>query len=211
MKSDVEKLNPKELAFVQYYTALGEKTCGNATQAALQAGYSEESAYNAGWKLLQRPVVRQEIQKLCKERFEKIGLNTDKVLLDLEHDKLLARAKGDISSAIRADELQGKFLSMFSDRTEFVAPDFQRELDETERLEAIAIADIRLKMKYGLRVPGLPAGGATCETPGVLAVKQDAPPIGQSADPGKNAGKETHVHPPRVSGAKVDNPPQNSV
>ena len=43
-------------------------------------------------------------------------ITTDKVLADLEHDKVMARKHNQYSVAKGCTELQGKYLAMFTDR-----------------------------------------------------------------------------------------------
>jgi len=139
-----DSLNDKELSFCEHYVALGEPTCGNATASARAAGYAEKHAGNAAWKLMQRPVIREKIQELHKARMDKNLINPERVLHDLEHTRILALAKADLAVAARCSELQGKYLAMFTDRQQLVGPEQQRELDERERQECLALAAIRL-------------------------------------------------------------------
>ena len=50
-----------------------------------------------------------------QEHLKRNLITVDKVLADLEHDKLLAREHHNYSVATRCTELQGKYLSMFTD------------------------------------------------------------------------------------------------
>ena len=145
-------LNPKVDAFCVFYTTIGEPTFAHAAKSAIAAGYSEASARNTATDLLKKPDVQQRIRELHTANMQRNMITVDKVLADLEHDKLIAREKGDIASAIRADELQGKYLALFTDRQEISEP-ARRELDAAEEADARDYAQWQLARKYGLTMP----------------------------------------------------------
>jgi phage terminase small subunit len=137
MAETTEKaLNPKVESFCVFYTTIGSETFSHAARSALAAGYSEASGRNTATDLLRKPEVRKRITELHTANMQRNMITVDKVLADLEHDKLMAREKGDIASAIRADELQGKWLALFVDRQMFIDEPKRRELDEKEKAEA---------------------------------------------------------------------------
>lgn len=55
----------------------------NATQAAIRAGYSPESAGSIGSELLKKPEIRARIDKAMAERSKRTGINADRVLQEL--------------------------------------------------------------------------------------------------------------------------------
>lgn len=55
----------------------------NATQAAIRAGYSPDSAYSIGSENLKKPEIRARIDKALAERSKRIGINADRVLREL--------------------------------------------------------------------------------------------------------------------------------
>lgn len=61
----------------------------NATQAAIRAGYSVESAGSIGSELLKKPEIRARIDKAMAERSKRTGINADRVLLELAKVALL--------------------------------------------------------------------------------------------------------------------------
>ncbi|MCX5653383.1 MAG: hypothetical protein NTY65_01860 [Planctomycetota bacterium] len=102
-------LSPKELAFCEAFGNPESETFGSARKSAEAAGYVQ--AHNAGWKLRRRPRI---IAKLAE--FEKVvRVQIGKVLTDLEFTRLQALTKGDLATAARCSELQGKHLAMFTD------------------------------------------------------------------------------------------------
>ena len=72
------KLTAKQKHFVQEYL----KDL-NATQAAIRAGYSENSAMEQGYQLLQKTSVQSSIQKAFDKRSERTQITVDKVLREL--------------------------------------------------------------------------------------------------------------------------------
>lgn len=55
----------------------------NATQAAIRAGYSVDSARDIGCENLTKPNIQQEIAKAMAERSKRTGVNQDRVVLEL--------------------------------------------------------------------------------------------------------------------------------
>lgn len=64
----MEQLRQKHIAFINAYTSLGQKSYQNASESARIAGYSAESAGNAGNKLLKRSRIIQEIDRITAEQ-----------------------------------------------------------------------------------------------------------------------------------------------
>ena len=137
--NETKPLNPKQDSFCVHYTTIGADTFSNGTTSAIAAGYSEKGAYVRGSELLRNSKVRERISELHAENMSRNNITTDSVLANIEHDRTLAREKGDISSAIRADELQGKYLAMFTDRT-YVEDTKQKEIDDAIREQAAKLS-----------------------------------------------------------------------
>lgn len=55
----------------------------NATQAAIRAGYSPDSAQQIGTENLSKPVIRACIDKAMAERSKRTGVSADRVVLEL--------------------------------------------------------------------------------------------------------------------------------
>lgn len=68
-------LTPKQQAFADYYIE-----CGNATEAALKAGYSKKNAGENAAKTLKNPNVSAYIKKRLDEEREKRVASADEVL-----------------------------------------------------------------------------------------------------------------------------------
>ena len=87
----MENLKPRQDSFCVHYTTIGSDTYSNGTQAALAAGYSKKIAHVTATKPLKQEAIRERIIKLQAENMHRNLITVDKVLADLEHDKLLAR------------------------------------------------------------------------------------------------------------------------
>lgn len=61
----------------------------NATQAAIRAGYSPETAYSIGSENLKKPEIRACIEKAMAERSKRTGINQDRIIIELAKIGLL--------------------------------------------------------------------------------------------------------------------------
>lgn len=55
----------------------------NATQAAIRAGYSPDTAYSIGSENLKKPEIRARVDKAMAERSKRTGINADRVVMEL--------------------------------------------------------------------------------------------------------------------------------
>lgn len=74
------KLTPKQDAFVKAYLLNG----GNATQAAIDAGYSKKTASEAGYENLNKPQIKKSIEKHQQEANKVFIWTKETKLLKLE-------------------------------------------------------------------------------------------------------------------------------
>jgi|SRR6185503_13120087 len=72
------RLTDKQAMFVQEYIV-----DLNATQAAIRAGYSEESASVIGCENLTKPYIQAAVQKAMDLRSERVQITADRVLVEL--------------------------------------------------------------------------------------------------------------------------------
>ena len=72
------KLTAKQRKFVEEYLI-----DLNATQAAIRAGYSTNTAQEIGSENLSKPIIKAEIDKAIAERSRRTGINQDRVLREL--------------------------------------------------------------------------------------------------------------------------------
>jgi len=88
----------------------------NATKAYIRAGYSEKTANKCGPRLLVNAGIKKEIDRLKAIREKKIGLTAEKVLNDIERVRQKAEGSDQFNISLKASELQGKHLAMFTER-----------------------------------------------------------------------------------------------
>lgn len=105
-------LTAKQQAFVdEYLIDL------NATRAAKSAGYSENTASETGYENLRKPQIQEAIQKAMNKRSERVGLTADEVLQGIK-DIYTQEKQEDPKTALKALELAGKHLKLFTDKVE---------------------------------------------------------------------------------------------
>jgi phage terminase small subunit len=88
-------LTEKQEKFAQSYVLNN-----NATDAAKSAGYSDRSAYNQGYRLLQNDLIIERIEELSRE----LKTSVD-VVAEIEDQYTFAKTNGHVNSAIKALEL----------------------------------------------------------------------------------------------------------
>ena len=84
-----DKLTPRQKAFADYYIE-----CGNATEAAKRAGYSEKTAYRTGADNLKNPQISAYIAERVKPTEDKRIATGDEVM-----EFLTAVMRGEIKDA----------------------------------------------------------------------------------------------------------------
>jgi hypothetical protein len=143
-----KELNPREATFCVHFTTIGADTFGDGTKSATAADYSENSAHVAASRLLKRDKVKKRIRELHKKNMAENLITTEKVLTDLEHDKLMARRHKQFSVAARCTELQGKYLSMFTDNANTAQQPEHEPLSKEEIAELKRLAGLTTNIKY---------------------------------------------------------------
>lgn len=104
-------LNAKQRAFTVEY--MKDK---NATQAAIRAGYSAKTAYSQGWDLLRKPEIIEAIEELEKAAQTKAGITVEKIVERI--NRIAEDPEASHRDKLKADELLGKYLGMFTERVE---------------------------------------------------------------------------------------------
>ena len=95
----------------------------NGTQAAIRAGYSKKTANEISAEILAKPSIREYVQSLLDARAENIGITAHDVLNDILETRKAAAAEGKHSDRLKANELLGKHLKIFTDKTELTGKD----------------------------------------------------------------------------------------
>jgi phage terminase small subunit len=122
------KLTAKQQAFIKEYLI-----DLNATQAAIRAGYSEKTAPEMGYENLNKPHVKEAIDKAINKRSEKLEITAEYVLGSLKEvaDRCMQAVPAydkegnptgeyyfEHTGANKALELLGKHLKLFTDKHE---------------------------------------------------------------------------------------------
>ena len=111
MRNDVAVLTDKQKMFCKEYMI-----DLNATQACIRAGYSKKTAKVIGSQNLSKLNIQEEITKLMKKREDKVELTAEKVLKDIERVREKAEDSDQYNVSLKASELQGKHLAMFTEK-----------------------------------------------------------------------------------------------
>ena len=90
----------------------------NGKQAAIRTGYSPKTAENQASRLLSIDKVKKEVEKRMKKRENRLQITQDDVLKAIMEDRQTARVEGQIGVAMKGNELLGKHLAMFTDKTQ---------------------------------------------------------------------------------------------
>ncbi|WP_333593040.1 terminase small subunit [Aminobacterium mobile] len=103
------KLTTKQKAFIQSY-------CGNATEAALKAGYSKKTARSIGNENLTKPHIIAAIKKREEKRTNnRIATREERQIF---WTQTMKDEKADMRDRLRASELLGKSEADFMDKIE---------------------------------------------------------------------------------------------
>lgn len=103
------KLTTKQQAFIQAY-------CGNATEAALKAGYSKKTAAFIGAENLKKPQIIEQIKKREEKRADKrIATREERQIF---WTQTMKDEKADMRDRLRASELLGKSEADFLEKVE---------------------------------------------------------------------------------------------
>jgi phage terminase small subunit len=104
-------LTPKQAAFVaEYLIDL------NSTQAAIRAGYSARTADRIGPELLGKTCVAAAILEAGQKRAAKLGRTAEDVVRDIQAVTAQAREEGDLKTALKGLELEGRHHGVFNDK-----------------------------------------------------------------------------------------------
>lgn len=105
------KLTDKQAAFVREYLV-----DLNATQAAIRAGYSERTAYSVGQRLLKNVEIQRAVAAAQAKRARRVEIKAEDVLRGVIEVTTQARDSGDLKTALKGYELQGKHLGMWTEK-----------------------------------------------------------------------------------------------
>jgi len=103
-------LSPKRAAFVREYLI-----DLNASAAARRAGYSARTSDRTGYDLLRNPEIQAAVQTALQERAQTTQVTAEMVIDGLRG---IAEGEGPDAPRVRAYELLGKHIGMFTERQE---------------------------------------------------------------------------------------------
>lgn len=118
----------------------------NATQAAVRAGYSANTAHSAGQRLLKHPKVGEEIRTAHQQQSERVQLDADWVVQELRRVYDLAvtpeseEGRPNLQAALKALELLGRRAGAFERMVRLELPAIETAADTTAALSRIVQA-----------------------------------------------------------------------
>lgn len=92
-----KKLSDKQKAFIKEYPI-----DHNATQAAIRAGYSKNTAQRIGSENLSKPLIKEAIAKLQEQHAERCAVTIDSLTNEFEEARGVAMQELQISAAVSA-------------------------------------------------------------------------------------------------------------
>jgi phage terminase small subunit len=118
----MEKLTPKQKLFVECYLV-----SLNATQAAKDAGYKPDNAYQTGNENLKKPKIKKLIDEAIEKRAEKTGVTAERVVTELARiafgDPTAVVTWGENGvDIVSSDALKPEHLAMVAGVSETVLP-----------------------------------------------------------------------------------------
>ena len=121
----------------------------NATQAAIRAGYSSDTAYSIGNENLKKPEIKACIDKAMAERSRRTGVNADRVLMELA--KVAFVNASDVIDAdtatVKADALPEDTAAIQSVKVKTFGEDgLEREIKMADKLKALELLGKHLGM-----------------------------------------------------------------
>lgn len=102
-------MTPKQRRFIEHYT-------GNATKAAIAAGYSEKTAYRIGAELLQKTSVKEAIQQREEQRLSEAIANREE--RQIFWSAIMRNAEEKTADRLKASELLAKSNGDFLERVQ---------------------------------------------------------------------------------------------
>ena len=112
MSVEIKLTDKQEMFCLEYLKDL------NGTQAAIRAGYSEDSARQIATENLSKPSIENRLQQLMEERTKKIEIEIDDILQDIIDTRKECANEGKHSDRLKANELLGKYKKMWTDKVD---------------------------------------------------------------------------------------------
>ncbi len=121
----------------------------NATQAAIRAGYSPDTAKSIGSENLTKPDIKAQIAKAMAERSRRTGVNADRVVMELA--KIAFVNANDVidteTATLRPDALPEDTAAIQSVKVKTFGEDgLEREIKMADKLKALELLGKHLGM-----------------------------------------------------------------
>jgi len=118
MSKKKNTLNARQKKFVNFYLQTG-----NATTAAIRAGYSKKAAAQVGARLLRNAKVRAEIEKRQQKIADKADVTTTEIISGVRRVTMKAEAVGKYDASLRGFRLLAEYKGILTKRVEHTGAD----------------------------------------------------------------------------------------
>lgn len=123
----------------------------NATQAAIRAGYSPDTAYSIGSENMKKPEIRARVDKAMAERSKRTGVNADRVIQELAKIAFVNAPDvvNTIDATVKTDATDDDTAAIASVKVKIVDGDFssvEREVKFADKLKALELLGKHLGM-----------------------------------------------------------------
>ena len=145
----------------------------NATQAAIRAGYSVNSARDIGCENLAKPNIQEAIAKEMADRSKRTGVNQDRVVLELAKIALvkmtdIVDSQGRIKSTASEDDLACIESVKYKKSESDTGSSVEREVKVASKLKALELLGKHLgmwndKIDVNVAIPVVISGEDTLE------------------------------------------------
>lgn len=130
----------------------------NATQAAIRAGYSPDTAQQTGSENLSKPVIRAQIDRAMAERSKRTGVNAERVIQELAKIAFVNAAEviDPKTATVKEDALPEDTAAIQSVKVKTFGEDgLEREIKMADKLKALELLGKHLGMfKDGIELSG---------------------------------------------------------
>ena len=124
----------------------------NATQAAIRAGYSPDTAGAIGNENLKKPEIRARIDKAMAERSRRTGINQDRILIELARIGLINPDKliNFTEATVKEDASEDDMAAIASVKVKIIPTDdgniVEREIKMYDKIKALELCGKHLGM-----------------------------------------------------------------
>ena len=121
----INKLNQRQTKFVQEFLE-----SGNATKAAIKAGYSQKTAMQIGGKLLRKVEIKKAIQAARQKTAERNEMTIDNQLEYTKEIRDRAKTATNFKAELSANDQVNKIMGAYAPTKHEVTLSFEEELEK---------------------------------------------------------------------------------